>query len=317
VQNSGSNNWNCNYNIIAVIAAQSEVNTPGAEYARGRAMHGSMNFGGFSDYRILESQLPSGSPYFTYGNFMGAYTGSERWEGSSSGALATFRHVGLHGHESFHVVGFVFCGIWQDQGKLCTGFSTGDWDTMHRTDPGPKRKGECLSHISAARKISAGWAVATNITANNMAENIQYINTQTDISPTATDFYRFTDTQSGEQFIIENRQYTAFNSFLPAWWDVGAVKGGLLIFNTKPYASISSNDRSVERMQLADNGFTAPYTGGSGDPTQIWSFGDPGDPFPGSANKTSFSIATTPNSAVREILPCPPPPAVDPCQNCD
>jgi len=171
-------------------------------------MHGSMNFGGFSDYRILESQLPSGSPYFTYGNFMGAYTGSERWEGSSSGSLATFRHIGLHGHESFHVVGFVFCGIWQDQGKLCTGFSTGDWDTMHRTDPGPKRKGECLSHISAARKISAGWAVATDITANNMAENIQYINTQTDISPTATDFYRFTDAQSGEQFIIENRQYT-------------------------------------------------------------------------------------------------------------
>jgi hypothetical protein len=267
-----------------------EVNTPSLGLGRGRANHGSTNYGGSSIFRISANELPQGSPLFNYNNFMGAYSTSEQWNGIPGVGSITFRHIGVHAHELFHILGFVFCGIWQDQWSICTGFATGDWSTMHRTDAGPKRKGECLAHLSAARKISAGWATAADITANNMNENIQYINTQVNIA-NPTDFYRFTDTQSGEQFIIENRQYTGFNSFLPAWWDPSAVKGGLLVFNTKPYTSISSNDRTVERIRLADGGLTAPYTVGSSDPTQIWSVGDPADPFPGSTNRRVFLLS--------------------------
>ncbi|KAA0221357.1 hypothetical protein EDS67_28565 [candidate division KSB1 bacterium] len=289
-------NWDCNYNIIAVVAPQNET----ASLGRGRAYHGSSNFGGSSSIRILAGELPSGSANFNYSNFMGAYSTSEQWNGSSSGGTTTFRHIGVHAHELFHVLGFVFLGIWQDQNSLSTGFATGDWDVMHRADAGPNRKGECLAHISAARKISTAWSTATDITSNEMAESIQYVNTQ--ISG-AADFYRFTDAASGEEFVIENRQFTGFNRFLPAWWDPNAVKGGLLVFNTKPYSTISSNDRSIQRIRLADNGFTAPYTGGSSNPSQIWSYGDPGDAFPGSTNNTRFSMASTPNSNIRSGSP--------------
>ncbi|MDZ7275129.1 MAG: hypothetical protein ONB50_15730 [candidate division KSB1 bacterium] len=291
-----SNNWNCNYNIICVIASQ-DLNGQSEN-----TWHGSANFGGPSDYRIPSTALPSGSPLFNYNNFMGCYNTFERARGVSTGT-PTFRHVGVHVHEIFHTLGLVFLGNWSDQtGVNFTHYATGDWSTMHRTDIGPKRKGECESHLLAARKVSVGWANATDITSNNMAENIQYINTQIDI-PNATDFYRFTDNASGEQFVVENRQYTGFNSFLPGWWDPNAVKGGLLIFNTKPYATIGCNDRSIERLRWADNSLTTSYTVGSSDPTLIFSVGDPGDPFPGSNNNTNFSIATTPNSARRDPAP--------------
>lgn len=289
-------NWNCNYNVIAVVAPQNET----AGLGRGRAYHGSSNFGGSSSIRILAGELPSGSANFNYSNFMGAYSTSEQWNGSSSGGTTTFRHIGVHAHELFHVLGFVFLGIWQDQNSLSTGFATGDWDIMHRADAGPNRKGECLSHISAARKISTAWSTATDITSNEMTESIQYVNTQTS---GAADFYRFKDAASDEEFVIENRQFTGFNQFLPAWWNPNAVKGGLLVFNTKPYSTISSNDRSVQRIRLADNGFTAPYTGGSSNPSQIWSYGDPGDAFPGSTDNTRFSMASTPNSNIRSGSP--------------
>ncbi len=294
------NGWDCNYNIICVVASQDLNGQPENTW------HGSAIWGGPSDFRIPATDLPSGSTLFNYNNFMGCYNTFERARGVSTGT-PTFRHIGVHVHEIFHTLGLVFLGNWSDQtGVSFTPYATGDWSTMHRTDIGPKRKGECESHLSAARKVSVGWATATDITANNMAENIQYINTQTDI-PNPTDFYRFTDAASGEQFIIENRQYTGFNSFLPGWWDPNAVKGGLLIFNTKPYATLGCNDRSIERLRWADNSLNTNYTVGSGNPTLIFSVGDPGDPFPGSSNTTSFSIATTPNSARRNPTPtnCP------------
>lgn len=300
------NGWNCNYNVLAVVGPQNQINgsvtPPVPGLSRGRAYHGSTNFGCSSNLRIQASELPSGSPHFNYSNFMGAYTTAEQWDGDISGAPVTFRHIGIHAHELFHVLGFVFLGIWQDQDKIDTGFATGDWSMMHRNDAGPKRKGESVAHLSAARKISTGWATATNITANNMAENIQYIVTQTDI-PNPTDFYKFTDTASGEEFVIENRQYSSFNSFLPGWWDPAAVKGGLLVFNTKPYATINGNDRSVERIRLGDNAMAAPYNTGSGDPTFIWSVGDPGDPFPGGTSNNKFTMASLPNSNRRSGLP--------------
>lgn len=291
------NGWNCNYNIICVIASQ-EVGGFSEN-----TWHGSPNFGGGSAYRIQAGELPSGSPLFNYNNFMGAYNTFERARGGIASETITFRHIGVHAHEVFHTLGFVFLGIWQDQtGVSFTPYATGDWSAMHRTDVGPKRKGECESHLSAARKVSAGWAKATDITANGMVENIQYINTQTDTSSTATDFYRFTDPASGEQFIIENRQYTGFNRFLPGWWDPNVVKGGLLISNVKPYSHLGCNDRSVERLRWADDNLTTSYTVGSSDPARIWSVGDPGDPFPGTSNNTGFSLATIPNSARRDPL---------------
>jgi len=292
------NGWDCNYNIICIIASQEAGSFPENTW------HGSPNFGGGSAYRIQAGELPSGSPLFNYNNFMGAYNTFERARGGIASETITFRHIGVHAHEVFHTLGLVFLGIWQDQtGVNFTHYATGDWSAMHRTDVGPKRKGECESHLSAARKVSVGWARATDVTANAMVESIQYINTQTDTASTATDFYRFTDPVSGEQFVIENRQYSGFNRFLPGWWDPNVVKGGLLISNIKPYSHLGCNDRSVERLRLADNNLTTSYTVGSSDPARIWSVGDPGDPFPGTSNNTNFSIATTPNSARRDPTP--------------
>lgn len=69
-------NWNCNYNVIAVASSRNEEDTILLRLGRGRAYHGSSNFGGASAYRILASELPQGSPNFTYNNFMGAYSTS-------------------------------------------------------------------------------------------------------------------------------------------------------------------------------------------------------------------------------------------------
>ncbi|NIS27761.1 hypothetical protein GWN90_27980, partial [candidate division KSB1 bacterium] len=162
---------------------------------------------------------------------------------------------------------------------------------MHRFGVGPERKEESPSHLDATRKISVGWATPTEITSNDMQETIDYVETQ--INDATFDFYRFTDPSSGEEFVIENRQYSGFNRFLPLWWQEGSISlGGLLVSNA--IANIPTfNDVDNMIMRFADGSF-APFTDPN-DPT-LRSVGDAGDPFPGTSGSTSFTPFTTPNT---------------------
>ena len=87
------------------------------------------------------------------------------------------------------------------------------------------------------------------------------------------------------KYIVENRQYSGFNSYMPLWWETGS-KGGLLVWQC-PSLTTDYNRRLI----TADNNNNCPE--------QIMpqcSGGDLGDPFPGSTAKYAFTMSTTPNS---------------------
>ncbi|MFQ5751662.1 MAG: hypothetical protein ACE5HI_06645, partial [bacterium] len=279
--------WNAKYNVITVIVA-------GDGY-RNVAWHGSANIGGGTNFRLRKNRLPSSSNLFDWNILWGGYTNMERWQGDLTSQSNSFTHVAPHAHESFHVIGWGLHGRWYDQclnsNSPCgVNSPMGDWVVMHRLGIGPNRKGECPSHLDAARKISVSWATPTEITSNNMQETVQYVQTQ--LNNATFDFYRFTDPASGEQFVVENRQYSGFNRFMPGYWETGTSLGGLLVFNARTTLP-TTNDYGNILMKFADNAITV-YSNPN-DPDQ-WSVGDPGDPFPGTSDNTAFTPFSTPNT---------------------
>ncbi len=127
------------------------------------------------------------------------------------------------------------------------------------------------------------WASPTLVTTNLMNETIEYREVDNNINETF-DFYRLDDPYSNEEFIVENRQYSGFNSYLPEWWKSG-YHGGLLIWH---HLSSTSQTRSI---RSADNDNDVVLEG-----LPNVSDGDRGDPFPGITGNTAITPYTTPNT---------------------
>ena len=228
-------------------------------------------------------------PSFNWDNWYGAPVFHERntgWAGVYSGG-PSFTHVGIWIHELGHVIGLKLLGGIRSH----TDFGVADWSAMgtgFRT--GPLRKGECPANFDPPAIISYGWNSPTIITSNLVNETVSYINDKTN----QKDFYRFDDQSSPTSdwmFIIENRQYRDFNSYLPDWWQSSGL-GGLVVWQ---WYSPGHPSRDI---RPADNDFDNAPPGG--DP--YWTGGDGGDPFPGLSNNRSITMATTPNSNVVEYL---------------
>ncbi|HID28908.1 MAG TPA: hypothetical protein EYP19_02760, partial [Desulfobacterales bacterium] len=145
---------------------------------------------------------------------------------------------------------------------------------------GPSRKAESPGDLDPIARTVMEWAFPTQVNSHLFDEPIQYI--EVDNDPNANfDFYQFDDPNTSQEFLVENRQYSGFNSYLPEWWKSGD-KGGLLIWwrnGQSRQLRPGDNDTDVVLEGL-------PYV----------SDGDLGDPFPGSTNNTSITMATTPDT---------------------
>ena len=258
--------WNCNYDIVGVLVSQDDWTW----YAGGVAW--------FRDDYTAGDFVSN----FDFANWMGGFVFNERnaaeYRNSSN---ATFSHIGLIGHEVFHVLGWGIYNVLGEGGEIWIHAEQGDWSFMnvgYRT--GPLRKDECPGDLDAVTKTVMEWANPTSINSTLTNEPIQYL--EFDNNPSANfDFYRFEDPGSSEEFIVENRKYSGFNSYLPEWWQAG-VKGGLLVWWR------SGQVREIRRADNDNDVFP--------DPLPLVSDGDLGDPFPGSSNNFQISMATTPNT---------------------
>jgi len=214
-------------------------------------------------------------PSFNYSDWLGAPVFHERCSGWASGENS-FTHIGIWCHELGHVIGSGLLGGLMYH----THADASDWSAMrvgYRT--GPLRKGDCPANFDPPAIISYGWAVPTLITSNMPGETVSYINSKTQ----QKDFYRFNDPGSSAMFIIENRQYADFNSYLPEHWQ-GSGLGGILIWE---WWSTGEGGRTIKP---GDNDFDdtgAPY----------WCDGDGGDPFPGLSNNRMITMGTAPNTS--------------------
>ena len=257
--------WTVNYKVTLLIIAGSnqDLYETGIGYPKW--------YSGLEQYRFR--------PSFDWANWLGAPVFHERcagWAGFYSGGV-TFTHIGIWCHELGHVIGSGLLGGLYGHPVA----DASDWSAMrtgYRT--GPLRKGDCPANFDPPAIISYGWAIPTIIAANMPGETISYINNKTQ----QKDFYRFNDPHPGipGMFIIENRQYSDLNAYLPDWWQSSGL-GGLVFWE---WPSTTNDQRTIRPADndLDDTG--PPY----------WCDGDGGDPFPGLSGKYSISMGTTPNT---------------------
>ncbi|MFQ5675889.1 MAG: FlgD immunoglobulin-like domain containing protein, partial [bacterium] len=99
------------------------------------------------------------------------------------------------------------------------------------------------------------------------------------------DFYRLESPFSNDEYIIENRQYSGLNSYLPEWWKSGS-HGGLLVWW---HASSTSQARTIRN---ADDDTDVILEG-----MPNVSDGDRGDPFPGTTGNTAVTPYTAPSTS--------------------
>ena len=134
--------------------------------------------------------------------------------------------------------------------------------------------GDVPAHPSAWCKAQQGWVAVSNRKSTRTVA-VKDVKTK----PTV---YRLWDkgTKGSEYFLVENRQRTGYDRDLPS--------DGLFVYHIDD--SLDSNsDESHYKVGLVQADGKRHLELGSNQ-------GDAGDPYPGSAGKTTFSGATTPNS---------------------
>ncbi|GKS59669.1 hypothetical protein YTPLAS18_31960 [Nitrospira sp.] len=134
--------------------------------------------------------------------------------------------------------------------------------------------GDVPAHPSAWCKVNQGWVSVSNQTSNQTVS--------IDDVKTAHTVYRlWKDGSAGnEYFLMENREKTAFDKFLPG--------GGLLVYHVDEAVSGNSNENHPQVALLQADG-KKHLEGGA-------NRGDAGDPYPGSANNVTLNSTSTPNT---------------------
>lgn len=210
------------------------------------------------------------------GKTISKYSCSPELMGTSG---TTLTGIGVICHEFGHVLG---APDYYDTNYSTGGQfdGTGDWDMMAAGSW--NNNGLTPAHHNAYSKVKVyGWATATvlssatNVTVNPVIGN--------------QSFYQINSTTSGEYWLIENRQQTGFDAYLPGH--------GMMIYHVHSgvaSASTSNNINATYPQKMYPVCASATSNPGSTAAT-YGTINGAGCPFPGTGAKTSFTDATTPN----------------------
>ena len=191
--------------------------------------------------------------------------------------------IGVFAHELGHAFGLP--DLYDTDYSSC---GIGKWGIMgYGSWLGPRSKGGQPAHPSAWSRIQMGFAAPVNIASNITSHSIQDVKTSREI-------YRlWTSGASGsEYFLVENRQKTGYDSYLPGEglliWHVDEGKAD----NDEEWLpGMSTLNHYKVALEQADGAFNLEQS-----PSPFFNFGDAGDVFPGTSNAYTFSALTDPNS---------------------
>lgn len=190
--------------------------------------------------------------------------------------------VGVFAHEYGHALGLPDL---YDTDNTSQGI--GNWSLMAGGSwNGVSRGGDRPAHLDPWSRYALGWIAPVRIGTTTTGKTIAPVET-------GAELYQLlgSGTQSGaaEYFLLENRQKTGFDAALPG--------SGLLIWHIDELMSDNKSEwypgctscTSHYKVALvqADNNFNLEKNNNGG---------DSGDPFPGSANRQSFNIASAPGN---------------------
>lgn len=190
--------------------------------------------------------------------------------------------MGVFAHEYGHSLGLpdLYDTDYSSQG-------IGSWSLMAGGSwNGLTRAGDRPSHLDPWSRNALGWITPVSIESTITGKTISPVES-------GAELYKLlgSGTQSGasEYFLLENRQKTGFDSALPGSglliWHIDELIPG----NDNEWYPGCTNCTSHYKVALvqADNAFNLEKNNNSG---------DSGDPFPGSYNRQSFSIVSTPGN---------------------
>jgi len=187
--------------------------------------------------------------------------------------------IGVIAHELGHVFGLpdLYDTDYSSHGVGKWGLmSFGSW-------LGPRGRGESPAHLCAWSKMELGWITPTGVVQAVLAQTIA------NVEETGECFrLSISDTAGSEYFLVENRQRTGFDSYLPGSglliWHIDDAQDG----NTGEwYPGLATSTHYQVALEQADGLYELERKS---------DHGDAGDPFPGSLARTSFNATTIPNS---------------------
>ncbi|MCK4856653.1 MAG: M6 family metalloprotease domain-containing protein, partial [candidate division Zixibacteria bacterium] len=190
--------------------------------------------------------------------------------------------IGVHCHELGHSI-FGLPDLYDTDYSSC---GLGKWSIMAAGSwNGPNSNGGSPAHFDAWCRLQCGFTTANNVTANVNSQIIPRIETD------STGIFRLwsNGAASSEYFLIENRQQVGYDTYVPG--------SGLLIYHIDDAVSTDNdnewypghtyNGHYLVALEQADNLYQLEKDS---------SYGDDGDPFPGSSGQTLFSNITFPSS---------------------
>ena len=187
--------------------------------------------------------------------------------------------IGVYAHELGH--GFGLPDLY-DTDYSSNGI--GKWGIMaYGSWTGPNGKGGSPAHPCAWSRIQMGFATAVNIATNTYSQAIDSVEGSGSI-------YRLwsSGAASDEYFLVENRQNTGYDSYLPASglliWHIDDVKSG----NTQEWwPGQPSDNHYLVALEQADGLYELAHG---------YDQGDAGDPWPGTFSAFTFDALTAPSS---------------------
>ena len=215
-----------------------------------------------------------GFPTLTFGNKrIYEYSCSPELRGNTGSSIA---HIGVICHELCHLFG---APDFYDTGENDF-LGTGRWDLM--ASGNWNNGGACPAHINMYQKINLGWVTPVIL---NQPQTISGMPNSA-MNPVA---YRYNTSTSGEYYILENRQQTGFDQYVPG--------KGLLIYHVSiTNTDIYLNTVNTKHPQKVYPVCASANTNPNGTPDSYGNINSTGCTFPGSRNKTSFTDYTVPSA---------------------
>jgi immune inhibitor A len=185
--------------------------------------------------------------------------------------------IGVFCHELGH--GFGLPDLYDTDGSS---YGTGYWSLMS-SGSWNGSLGDSPSHPDAWSRTELGWVTPNNITSNVTGVSIP------EVENNAVVYRLWTSGAAGDQYyLVENRQKTGYDAGLPgAGLLVWHIDEGVSHNNYEWYPGHTAFGHYMVALEQADNQFHLE---------QKLSYGDTGDPYPGSSSNTAFSPVSSPNS---------------------
>lgn len=196
---------------------------------------------------------------------------------------SSLQQIGVVAHEMGHAFGIpdlYDTDACDDSGSCqdgAVGEGVGHWDLM---GAGNWNRPASPAHMSAHTKSLLGWIDVVTVRTDTALTIGPVLETNT--------AYRVNTVVAGQYFLLENRQ--------PAGSDVHLASGGLLIWHVDSTIYQSRRQSNSVNNVAAAKGLDLEEADGLNELDGA-SRGDAGDPWPGSASRTTFDATSAPSSA--------------------